>query len=162
MDSRGADVERKPPRQVSTRTFWIYVGFGPLIGSTLGLLAYMAPLFRGQISVSIRTLDVLGFIIVVAYLVGLFVGGPPAVVTGAVAASLHREGEPAWRSTVLGGLLGGLTCSPWLLISIAARLPPNEKALWLAGLGAVAGAACGLIQRTRPRGVAKAEFAADG
>jgi len=150
VEERGANVEPAPPRSFFWRTFWIYAGFGPPIGSTVGLLLYMVPL------IDARTRDAFTFtfegmisIVFTGYLVGLIVGGLPAALTGLAAARLHYDGEPIWRAVALGIGLGALTSLAWWMTLNGFHAPTVEVLVSVTAIGAFAGAVCALIQRNK-------------
>ena len=138
------------------RTLWIYLGLGPLVGSTLGLAAYFVVLgqaaTRGEF-----VFDILGVVQItfLAYVIGIVLGVLPALLSGLAAGFLHRSLEPVWRSLLIGGLLGALAAGPWLLAINGGQPLPSTVLLSFTVIGVLTGALCALIQRERSAPCAK-------
>lgn len=150
MEERDVDLETAPPRSFSWRTFWIYAGFGPLIGSSVGLFLYMVPLIDAQTRDAFTfTVERMIGLVFTAYLVGLIVGALPAAITGFAVARLHYAGEPIWRGVALGTSLGALTSLAWLTTLNGFHTPAVELLVSVTAIGGFAGAICALVQRNK-------------
>jgi hypothetical protein len=150
MEKQGEDLQPSPPSRFSWRTFWIYTGLGPQIGALAGLLLYMLPPLadaRTRAGASF-TADALAGVVIVSWLLGLILGAAPALATGLLAGRLHRTHEPLWRTLALGMSIGALASPAWLLVMTGFRAP-IEMLVFVTLIGAFAGSACALIQRTK-------------
>lgn len=134
------------------RTFVIYLGLGPLIGGALAAVAFFVigiatdgHLPPGRpVEVALGLAALMGLVV----FGGVIFGFVPALLAGVGASFWHRLNEPRWKS-ILTGLVTGAAGSGIFVLGLTGARGVEALPWLMVPTGAFAGAACGLIQRTK-------------